>query len=986
MLRSRQVVWTALLASAVLALLAGAFLRFEQRELREAQRDVAEMYARVLEDQTSAAVSATGVILDSLSTVLTPEGAASTGPRVNELLASSLRDRPYLRSLSLLDASGRVLASSNPDNVGKTAPETALGADLGAAPGIQLGQVTTGRDLKDLGQVPLAQARVLGLPMVKRLAGGHVGRRVVALINPDYFATQYERILDTAELRALLLGLDGQLIVGTSNVSATPGASMQALPAFTDFLPRLESGSAIGTGSDGAQALSAFRVSRHWPLVVLVEQAHQAWPDGWRSVAEWTLAFLLTGWVLLAGAATLLRRSFLRDELLNRDLLRAHAATRASESRKLAILESSLDAIVTVDAQGRVIEFNAAAERMFGYTSTQAVGRPMHELIVPMQHRAAHQAGMTRYQATGVAHVLNRRIEIEALRADGSVFPTELTIVPVRTADGEIFTATLRDITERRALDQALRDSRRLLEETGRIAGIGGWEVDVASGMMTSTDQACRITEILPGTHGLMEEAFRFYAPEAQPAIRQAVEHCVQTGEGFDLELPFVTARGRRLTVRVVGAAEQVDGRTVRLMGALQDITERVQATRELALARSREVMIGKRIQQSLLVDAPDQRLPSLWLSTLSQASQGIDGDFVQLITLSDRGVDIIVGDVMGKGVAAALMSAATKMQFSRCVAELLSQLRLDDALPSPAEVVAAVHKAMTPNLQVLEAFVTLSYLRLDTRSGTITWVGCGHEEPLLLRADGSLQTMANQHPPLGVLDDSNFEQDTLPFQPGDAVFLCSDGAADAELPDGTRLGRTRVTDLLQALLGQLHTPAAALHALRRELGDMGAALNDDLTLALAMFSGSTSKESRRELAARVEELVHVRELVANRCAAAGLDEVTAGLFVLACVEAFTNVVRHTRGRPDGAPVEVVVRTETDALVVDMVTLGEPFVPARAAPETDFAAFPEGGFGLSIIERAADEVAYLHALGVNTVRLKYHLKQPQNDAPAVTSR
>ena len=156
---------------------------------------------------------------------------------------------------------------------------------------------------------------------------------------------------------------------------------------------------------------------------------------------------------------------------------------------------------------------------------------------------------------------------------------------------------------------------------------------------------------------------------------------------------------------------------------------------------------------------------------------------------------------------------------------------------------------------------------------------------------------------------------------------------------------------------------------MRREIADSGAAITDDLTLALPLSSGPTERASRRELAADMDGLRHLRGLVENRCLKAGLDEESTGLFIVACVEAYTNAVRHTRARPAGAPIELVVRIEPAAVVVEIVTLGEPFQPAPIEAETDFSVFPEGGFGLSIMQQASDGVTHRHALGVNTVTL-----------------
>jgi PAS domain S-box-containing protein len=649
---------------------------------------------------------------------------------------------------------------------------------------------------------------------------------------------------------------------------------------------------------------------------------------------------------------------------------RAERAMRESEARQQAILRSALDGIITIDAEGRVVDFNPAAEHIFGLQASALLGQRMHEFIVPKRHRVAHQEGMARYRATGHGPVLNQRIQIEGLRADGTEFPMELAIVPVATESGEVFTATVRDISERQRIEAELRESRLILDKVGSIAGVGGWTLDLRTQRVHWTDQTAVLHDRLAGHQpASLDEAVGYYAPGALERVDAAIARAISEGQGFDLEVPLITATNRHIWVRAVGRAEFEGERPVRLVGAFQDITTRVVAERELQLARSREVQMGARIQQTLLVDNPDQRLPGLWMSTLSQSSQGIDGDFIQLVRLGERGVDLIVGDVMGKGVAAALMGAATKMQISHCFTELLARPDHDGAAPEPSEMMATLHRAMTPRLQELDAFVTLSYLRLDVCNGRLTWVGCGHEEALLLTASGGVHRLPNQHPPLGVLSDQTFQQDSLPLGLEDAVFVCSDGAADALLPDGRRLSRDRVETLLQSLLARLSTPAAALHALRREIEATGAQLTDDLTLALALVKGDARAASRRELRGGLSDIGHVRGLVTHRATAAGLDEVQASLFAVACVEAYTNVVRHTQGRPEQAPVEIVVLSKPEELVVEIVTLGEPFVPPAEAAQTDFTVFPEGGFGLTIMEQASDRVEHLHSLGVNTVRL-----------------
>jgi PAS domain S-box-containing protein len=129
---------------------------------------------------------------------------------------------------------------------------------------------------------------------------------------------------------------------------------------------------------------------------------------------------------------------------------RAEAALVQSERRKAAILDSVLDCIVTMDADGMVIEFNDAAERTFGYTKAEAIGHRLADLIIPRPLRDAHGAGLARYLATGDGPLLGKLIEITALRSDGSEIPVELAITAIRSAaTTPIFTGVLRDLSAR---------------------------------------------------------------------------------------------------------------------------------------------------------------------------------------------------------------------------------------------------------------------------------------------------------------------------------------------------------------------------------------------------------------------------------------------------------------------------------------------------------------------------------------------------------
>src|SRR5439155_17092075 len=146
------------------------------------------------------------------------------------------------------------------------------------------------------------------------------------------------------------------------------------------------------------------------------------------------------------------------------DAGRAERALEASERRKAAILETALDAIITIDSESKILEFNPAAEVMFGRRPEDAIGERLDELIVPPSLRGKHRRGMHRYLTTGKGPVFGKRIELAGMRADGSEFPVEIAIVAIDMASRAIFTGHVRDLTERKRAEEELQQAREELE------------------------------------------------------------------------------------------------------------------------------------------------------------------------------------------------------------------------------------------------------------------------------------------------------------------------------------------------------------------------------------------------------------------------------------------------------------------------------------------------------------------------------------------
>jgi PAS domain S-box-containing protein len=151
-------------------------------------------------------------------------------------------------------------------------------------------------------------------------------------------------------------------------------------------------------------------------------------------------------------------------------------ASGGLEALNRAILDSALDCIIMIDAKGRVREFNPAAERVFGFTREEAVGQELAELIIPPALRARHRQGLAHYLATGEGPVLGRRIEINALRSDGSEILVELAITPFQIDGTPFFAAYLRDITE-----QIQSERRRSAQYNVASLLAGSWSLGEAS-------------------------------------------------------------------------------------------------------------------------------------------------------------------------------------------------------------------------------------------------------------------------------------------------------------------------------------------------------------------------------------------------------------------------------------------------------------------------------------------------------------------------
>lgn len=264
------------------------------------------------------------------------------------------------------------------------------------------------------------------------------------------------------------------------------------------------------------------------------------------------------------------------------DVKRSQESLRTAEERTRLIIDTALEAVITMDAQGTITSWNKQAEVIFGWDSNDAVGQRMSHLIIPEQQQAAHECGLRHFLATGDGPILRRRVEFTAVRRGGMEFPVELQVTPMRLGQEWAFSAFIRDITDAKVAEETLRKSELKFRQI----------VDSIPGLVCTMSPAGEIEQLnqqLLEYFGKTPAELKSWKmidavhPDDRRRVLTAFTHSIATGTPYEIEHRCRRADGvyRWFQVRAL-AMRDANGMVTGWYMLLTDIEDRKRAEDEL--------------------------------------------------------------------------------------------------------------------------------------------------------------------------------------------------------------------------------------------------------------------------------------------------------------------------------------------------------------------------------------------------------------------
>lgn len=381
------------------------------------------------------------------------------------------------------------------------------------------------------------------------------------------------------------------------------------------------------------------------------------------------------------------------------------------------------------------------------------------------------------------------------------------------------------------------------------------------------------------------------------------------------------------------------------------------------------ELQLGARIHEQLLIGKIPQKVPGIMIDALSFPSREVDGDFYEFYRPNNRFIDLVIGDVMGKGIAAALVGTAVKMQLIRFALPFPYQQNYEKSsgwhnnqLP-PEEILTHVHNEIANSLIDLEYFVSLFYARFDLQYANFTYVDCGSTKPIHYKADTQTAILLEgSNFPLGVISDTFYNAISTSFKRDDLFVFYSDGVTEARSPNNDFFGVDR---LKQLILNNTSLHAKELIKLIKqtvfEFTDKKK-LDDDLTVVVVKINELIQPNLPQMVTSKFQcdlsQLSAVRDLVKKLCfQAPGDHNRLSGEMQLVLNEAFCNSIKHGDIEDSQKMITIKGELKKNGIFFQLIDHGKPYNPSDIE-DPEFNENSEAGYGWHLIRELTDTISY----------------------------
>lgn len=271
----------------------------------------------------------------------------------------------------------------------------------------------------------------------------------------------------------------------------------------------------------------------------------------------------------------------------------AEEELRSSEEKMRAMSEASSDAVIVVDVDDIISFWNSAAEEMFGWKAEEVIGQKLHPLITPEEYHEKIIRGMKEFAQTGQGEVLGQVKEMPAIRRNGEVFVVERSVTSFKLGDAYLAVGNLRDITERKRLEQELRNYANRLTLASKAGGIGVWEWNLKTNVLTWDDQMFRIYNLESGSFDGIYEAWQSRVhPEDLQEVEKSLKKAMDFTGFWESEFRAILPGGAVRYIKAAALIEKDENDNDEfLIGVNWDVTESREKEKQLQLMATTDDM-----------------------------------------------------------------------------------------------------------------------------------------------------------------------------------------------------------------------------------------------------------------------------------------------------------------------------------------------------------------------------------------------------------